>query len=135
MEREQQITKLVNVLRRTAGSLHGDVTEAVVGQAAGQYNRVLAALAKLDKGLDAVFVALPDDASEEVIVAACRQLAAYYSDEVSHAETPFESDSFKEFWRKSAEDLEEVGDFIRDSLGKMYREKKEREKPNKNGEA
>ena len=133
MEREQQITKLVSVLRRTSGSLHADASPEVVEQARGQYNRVLASLSKLDEEVGAVFVPLTEGASADVISAACRQLAAYYSDELEGIETPFDSESFKEFWRKSAKDLEDVGDFIRESISKMQ-EKKERLRTNKNGE-
>jgi len=132
MEREQQITKLVSVLRRTARSLHDETSPDVIDQAVGQYNRVLSALSRLDEEVEALFIPIVEGTGSDVVAAACRQLAAYYSDEASQSETPFDSDSFRDFWRKSAEDLEDVGDFIRDSIARMQ-EKKEA-KPHRNGE-
>ena len=132
MEREQQITKLVNVLRQTARSLHGDASQEVVAEAVGQYNRVLSTLSKVDDGVGDLFIPLTEGAASDVVSAACRRLAAYYRDEVHGPDTPFDSDSFKDFWKKSAEDLEDVGDFIRDSIARM--QEKRESKPNHNGE-
>jgi hypothetical protein len=127
MEREQQITKLVNVLRRTAASVEGDVSEEVILQAIGQYNRVLEALSDLDEGAKAIFIPLKDDTGAEAVAASCYQLAAYFRDETGIADTFFDTDAFKDFWQKSAQDLEEVGDYIRESIEKM-KEKKRRHK-------
>ena len=123
MERAQQLTKLVNVLRRTARSVRGETSAEVVEQAIGQYNRVLSALSELDNELEALFVSLPDGSDPGVVASACRQLAAYYRDEVGQPENPFDSDSFKDFWKSSAQDLEDVGDFIRDSIARMQEKK------------
>lgn len=132
MERERQVTKLVNVLRQTARSLHGEPSAEVVDQAQGQYNRVLSALSELDKEIETIFVPVPEGTGSDVVAAACRRLAAYYRDEVSHADSPFDADSFRDFWKKSAEDLEDVGDFIRDSLSRM--QEKKNPEPHSNGE-
>jgi hypothetical protein len=132
MEREQQLTKLVNVLRRTARSVRGETSADVVEQAIGQYNRVLSALSDLDNELEALFVPLADGSDPGVVASSCRQLAAYYRDEVSQPDNPFDSESFKGFWKSSAQDLEDVGDFIRDSIARMQ-EKKSTEQ-NRNGE-
>lgn len=132
MEREQQITKLINVLRRTALSVEGEASKEVVDQAIGQYNRVLSALTELDEGVGPVFVPLEEGTGPEAVAAACRQLASYYRDEVGLAEPLFDTDAFREFWQKSAQDLEEVGDFIRESIEKM-KEKKRKHEAHSNG--
>ena len=132
MEREQQITKLVNVLRQTARSLHGEASAEVVEEAVRQYNRILSALSKLDEDVESLFIPIADGTGSDVVAAACRRLAAYYRDEVSHVDTPFDADSFKDFWRQSAQDLEDLGDFIRDGIARMQEKKKA--KPHTNGE-
>ena len=132
MEREQQITKLVNVLRQTARSLHNEASAEVVEEAVGQYNRVLSALSKLDEDVQSLFLPITDGTGSDVVAAACRRLAAYYRDEVGHADTPFDADSFKDFWRRSAQDLEDVGDFIRDGIARM--QERREQKTHKNGE-
>ncbi len=132
MEREQQITKLVNVLRQTARSLHDEASTEVVDQASGQYNRVLDALTELDTEVGTLFLPIAEGADSDVVAAACRRLAAYYRDEVGHADTPFDADSFKDFWRRSAQDLEDVGDFIRDGIARM--QERREQKTHKNGE-
>jgi len=131
MEREQQITKLVNVLRQTARSLHGETSVEVVDQALGQYNRVLSTLSESDEELGVLFVPLAEGTGSDVVTAACRRLAAYYRDEVSHGDTPFDADSFRDFWRKSAEDLEDFSDFIRDGIARM--QDRREPKAHKNG--
>lgn len=130
MEREQQITKLVNVLRRTAASVQGDVSEEVTKQAIGQYNRVLSALSDLDEAAKAIFIPLEDDTGAEAVAASCYQLAAYFHDETGFTDTFFDSDAFKDFWQKSAQELEEVGDFIRESIEKMKARKRGKEMQN-----
>lgn len=132
MEREQQITKLVNVLRQTARSLHGDASTEVVEAAIGQYNRVLSTLSKLDEDVESLFVPITEGAGSDVVAADCRRLASYYRDEVGHTDTPFDSDSFRDFWKKSAEDLEDVGDFIRDGIARM--QERQKAKPHRNGD-
>jgi hypothetical protein len=136
MEREQQITKLVNVLRRTAASVQGDASAEVTKQAIGQYNRVLSTLSDLDEGAKAIFVPLEDDTGPEAVEASCHQLAAYFRDETGIADTFFDTDAFKDFWQKSAQDLEEVGDYIRESIEKMKAKKRRHEthEAHENGE-
>lgn len=135
MDREQQLTKLVNVLRRTARSAR-EGNDEVVERGRLQFNRVLDTLGGLDESVKAVFAPLDVGVSGPVVSAACKELIAYFEDEVGHPDIPFDSDSFREFWRKSAKDLEEVGDFIRESLGQLHKERKKAEesKPS-NGEA
>src|SRR5215470_19720252 len=86
MEREIEITKLVNVLRRTSRmALQSEWTGSSQDAAAfcvEQYNRVLARLKELDQEITPIFAPLAPDSSLSVAAMACRQLAAYYEDEV-----------------------------------------------------
>src|SRR5215510_7813706 len=86
MEREQEIAKLVNVLRRTSRmALQAEWTGSAADTAAfcvEQYNRVLARLKELDGSNVVVFEPLPAESSLTVAAMACRQLAAFYEDEV-----------------------------------------------------
>lgn len=133
MEREKQVTKLVNLLRRTARSVR-DGDEAVVERARQQFNRILETLEGLDESVKGVFTPLEEGATGPVVAAACRDLATYFQDETEYPEMPFDTDSFREFWRQSAKDLEDVGDFIRESLGQFKRERKKEEAAKSNGE-
>src|SRR5262249_59744671 len=87
MERDKEIAKLVNVLRRTARmAMQSEWTGG--SQDAGafcveQYNRVLARLKEIDAEITPIFAPLPADSSLSVAAMACGQLAAYYDDEVS----------------------------------------------------
>ena len=92
MEREKEIAKLVNVLRRTSRmALHSEWTggkEDAARFCVEQYNRVLARLKEIDQGVGTVFEPLPETSSLMVAAMACRQLAAYYEDEVGRAAAP-----------------------------------------------
>ncbi len=127
MERHKEINKLVNVLRKTARMAQnagwtGDDEDAAAF-CVNQYNRVLARLSDLDDGASVIFEPLPDNASLTVVALACRQLAAYYEDEVRSRHgwgrvygAAFDSESFQDFWRKSARDIEDLGEFIRENV-------------------
>ena len=128
MENEKEITRLINVLRKTARMAQqaawtdGDDEEAAAFSAA-QYNRVLARLTELDPTTATIFEPLPDDATLSVVALACRQLAAYYEDETCAPSgwgrvygAAFDADAFKDFWRKSARDIEDLGEFIRENI-------------------
>jgi hypothetical protein len=139
MEREKEVSKLVNVLRRTArmalqageagGS--GDVARFTVEQ----YNRVLARLKELDPSVGSIFDSLPADSSLPVAGMACRQLAAYYEDEAGaqwrwgrgHG-IGIDAESFKEFWQRSARDIEDFGEYIRGSVDEWLRQRKSKGK-------
>ena len=65
---------------------------------------------------------------------ACRQLAAYYEDEVGAGPSwgraygiHFDAEPFKDFWRKSARDIEDLGEFIRESIEEWARQRKTRD--------
>lgn len=84
MERDREITKLTNVLRRiaraashAAWSRDPDAARFCVLQ----YNRVLARLSELEPAIATLFTALPDNASPEVTRIAAHELAAYFEDE------------------------------------------------------
>src|SRR6185295_853750 len=116
MEREKELAKLVNVLRRTSRmALQSDGTGSNQDAArfcVEQYNRVLARLRELDPDVGAVFEPLPADSSLTVAAMACRQLAAYYEDEVGRSSgwggvwadprygAWVDKKAFKEFWNK-----------------------------------
>ncbi|HXG66286.1 MAG TPA: hypothetical protein VNO70_14385 [Blastocatellia bacterium] len=130
MEREQEIAKLVNVLRRTARmALQSEWTGGNQDAAAfcvEQYNRVLARLKELDAGVGAVFEPLPSGSSLTVAAMACRQLAAYYEDEVRSAPGWAKAQDFtlEDFLKKSARDIEDLGEFIRESIAEWARHRK-----------
>jgi hypothetical protein len=154
MEREKELGKLVSVLRRTARvATHAEWTgtgEDTAAYCVERYNRVLSRLKELDEGVGAIFDPLPADSSLNVVALACRQLAAYYEDETGRphgwgdwkgvwadprAGVWVDKRAFKEFWAKSARDLEDLGEFIRDNIEEWFRgrapkepEKKEEKK-------
>jgi hypothetical protein len=146
MEREKEIAKLVNVLRRTSRmALHSEWTggkEDAARYCAEQYNRVLARLREIDQSVGTVFEALPADSSLMVAAMACRQLAAYYEDEVGQGPRwgakpyglRFDQEHFKEFWQKSARDIEDLGEYIRESIEEWVRQRKRKPESNKGTE-
>jgi hypothetical protein len=137
MEREQEIAKLVNVLRRTSRmALQAEWTGSAADTAAfcvDQYNRVLARLKELDGSNVVIFEPLPAGSSLPVAAMACRQLAAFYEDEVPRGgweprwskDVPFfDPRPFKEFWEKSAREIEDFGEYIRESFDEWARQRK-----------
>ena len=146
MEREQEIAKLVNVLRRTSRmALQSEWTggkEDAAAHCTDQYNRVLARLQEMDPGVGTIFEPLPAGSSLTVVAMASRQLAAYYEDELGPArgsgrgQYNFVFDpkmhTFKEFWEKSAREFEDMGEFIRESIDEWLRHKKEATREEKN---
>jgi|SRR6185503_8309148 hypothetical protein len=137
MERQKELYKLINVLRRTwRMSMQFEWTSGGKEDAAAyctdQYNRVLARLKEMDPGLGAIFEPLPAGSSLAVVAMASRQLGAYYEDEIGggkgfgrvHA-FAFDSNKFREFWEKSAREFEDMGEFIRESIDEWLRHKKE----------
>jgi hypothetical protein len=135
MEREKEIARLVNVLRKTARMAMQSEWTGSVPDAAGwcveQYNRVLARLRELEPGIAAVFEPLPPGSSLTVAAMACRQLSAYFEDEAGrergwgrpHA-FAFDASTFKDFWRESAKDIEDFGEFIRESVDQWARHRR-----------
>ena len=136
MEREKELVKLINVLRRTSRmALQSEWTggkEDASAFCTEQYNRVLARLKEIDAGVGAIFEPLPAGSSLTVVAMASRQLAAYYEDELG---TPkgfgrgygfaFDASKFREFWEKSAREFEDMGEFIRESIDEWLKHKKQ----------
>jgi hypothetical protein len=137
MERQKELFKLINVLRRTGRmALQSEWTGGKEDAAAfctDQYNRVLARLKEMDTSVGVVFEPLPAGSSLTVVAMASRQLAAYYEDELGPMKGfgsrgygfAFDPQKFKEFWEKSAREFEDMGDFIRESVDEWLRHKKE----------
>ena len=136
MERQKELFKLINVLRRTSRmALQSEWTggkEDAAKFCTDQYNRVLTRLKEMDPGVSGVFEPLPEGSSLTVVAMASRQLAAYYEDEFGPARGfgrgygfAFDPKMFKEFWEKSAREFEDMGEFIRESIDEWLRHKKE----------
>lgn len=136
MERDKELVKLINVLRRTSRmALQSEWTggkEDAAAYCTDQYNRVLARLKEMDPGVGVVFEPLPAGSSLTVVAMASRQLGAYYEDELGPAKGfgrgygfAFDPKMFKEFWEKSAREFEDMGEFIRESIDEWLKHKKE----------
>ena len=136
MEREKELLKLINVLRRTSRmALQSEWTggkEDAAAYCTDQYNRVLARLKEIDSNVGTVFEPLPAGSSLTVVAMASRQLGAYYEDELGPARGfgkaygfAFDPKMFKEFWEKSAREFEDMGEFIRESIDEWLRHKKQ----------
>lgn len=136
MEREKELVKLINVLRRTSRmALQSEWTggkEDAAAYCTDQYNRVLARLKEMDPGVGSIFEPLPAGSSLTVVAMASRQLGAYYEDELGPSKGfggraygfAFDPKTFKEFWEKSAKEFEDMGEFIRESIDEWLRHKK-----------
>ena len=138
MEREKELVKLMNVLRRTSrmalqSEWTGGSKEDAAAFCTDQYNRVLTRLKELDPGVGAIFDPLPAGSSLTVVAMASRQLFAYYEDELGllkglggHGYAfAFDPKTFREFWEKSSREIEDMGEFIRESIDQWLRHKKE----------
>jgi hypothetical protein len=135
MEREKELAKLINVLRRTARmalqSAWAGGGQDAASYCTEQYNRVLGRLKEIDPDVATVFEPLPAGSSLAVVAMACRQLAAYYEDEVGHARRfghaygfALDPEMFREFWRKSAREIEDLGEFTRECIEEWARVQK-----------
>lgn len=135
MEREKELVKLINVLRRTSRmALQSEWTGGKADAAAfctDQYNRVLSRLKELDPGVGAVFEPLPAGSSLTVVAMAARQLGAYYEDELGPTKGfrrgygfAVDPRAFREFWEKSTREFEDMGEFIRESIDEWLRRRK-----------
>ena len=138
MERDKELLKLINVLRRTSRmALQSEWTGGKEDAAAfctEQYNRVLARLKELDPNVGVIFEPLAASSSLTVVAMASRQLAAYYEDELGPTRGfgggrgygfAFDSSKFRDFWEKSAREFEDMGEFIRESIDEWLKHKKE----------
>ena len=137
MEREKELLKLINVLRRTSRmALQSEWTggkEDAAAYCTDQYNRVLTRLKEIDPNVSVVFEPLPAGSSLTVVAMASRQLAAYYEDELGPPPKGFnrgygfavDPRMFREFWDRSAREFEDLGEFIRESIDEWLKRKKE----------
>jgi hypothetical protein len=142
MERETELIKLINVLRRTSRmAMQSEWTGGKEDAAAfctEQYNRVLTRLKEIDSTVGSVFDPLPPGSSLTVVAMASRQLAAYFEDELGPEKGfgraygfGFDPKMFKEFWEKSSREFEDLGEFIRESIEQWARQRKKPEKDSK----
>jgi hypothetical protein len=90
MERDKELAKLINVLRRiaraashAAWSRDPDAARFCVLQ----YNKVLARVTELEPAVGPLFIALPESTSADVTKIAAHELAAYFEDEAAPAAT------------------------------------------------
>jgi hypothetical protein len=142
MEKQKELAKLINVLRRTSRmAMQSEWTGSAQDTAAfcvEQYNRVLARLKELDESVGRLFDPLPPGSSLTVVAMACRQLAAYFEDEVGSPGGPrrsygfdFDPNMFKDFWAKSAHEFEDLGQYIRECIDEWGRVRKCKDEPPK----
>ena len=86
---EQEIVKLLNVLRLTARAARYFEWTRSASEATQfcivQYNRVLARLSELEPAIKPLFTPLDENASPEVIRMAARELIAYFEMDESQA--------------------------------------------------
>jgi hypothetical protein len=99
MEREQELNKLINVLRRIA-SLATHAQSMSAGESDARYgialfNKILARLGELDPNIKNVFEPLAEDSSLLSVAMACDQVVSYYEDEVRAPESDSKSWTWK----------------------------------------
>ncbi len=136
MEREKEIRRLVSVLLQTArtgfqSEWTGSGSKDAAALCVDRHNRILARLMEYEPEISTVFAPLPADSSLTTAAIACRQLASYFEDETgwssrwkaayTHACDP---KGFKEFWRKSAKDVQDLGEYMRECAEEWARRRK-----------
>jgi hypothetical protein len=88
MERDREIRKLLNVLRRIVRGANFVSWKQAEPDAArfcvSQYNKVLGRLVELEPAAAPVFTRLPEAATPEVTRMAAYELAAYFEDEAAN---------------------------------------------------
>jgi cytochrome P450 len=132
MDREKEIIKLVHVLQQTARmAFQSEWTVSGSGDTAAlcvdRHNRILARLKELDPGLSPVFEPLSAESSLAAAAISCRQLASYYEDEIgwsSRWKHAYDPKAFREFWRKSARDIQDLGEYMRECAEEWARRRK-----------
>ncbi|HEX8087371.1 MAG TPA: hypothetical protein VF762_00865 [Blastocatellia bacterium] len=91
MERDREIVKLINVLRRIGRAANYAAIYNRQPDAArfcvSQYNKVLARLGELEPAVAPLFAGLAEDTSPEVTRLAASELAAFFEEE-SESERP-----------------------------------------------
>lgn len=145
MERDEELVKLIKVLRRTARmTMQAEWTGGSQDAAAfcvEQYNKILARLKELDPDIVKIFEPLPAGSSLTVVSMACKQVAAYYQDKVGKEEgwdrsfgfgggagcPPwFKFKAFRNFMGASPNEFEDLGEIIRESFQEWARRRKQK---------
>ncbi len=146
MDRDKEIAKLVRVLQQTArmafqSEWTGSGSNDAAALCVDRHNRILARLKELDPDISAVFEPLAPDSSLTAAAIACRQLASYYEDEIGwssrwkHAyDSACDPKAFKEFWRKSARDVQDLGEYMRECAEEWARRRKAKGEAEAEGE-
>jgi hypothetical protein len=91
MERDRELAKLINVLRRiarAAGHAAWSRDPDAARFCALQYNKVLARVSELEPAAVPLFASLPDSASADVTKIAAHELASFFEDEAATAGAP-----------------------------------------------
>jgi hypothetical protein len=126
MERDREIRKLTNVLLQTArmafqSEWTGSGSSDAAALCVDRHNRILARLKEYEPEISNLFEPLGEKSSLATAAIACRQLASYFEDETGwpsrwkHAySNACDPRAFKEFWRKSARDVQDLGEFMRE---------------------
>jgi hypothetical protein len=87
MERDREISKLVNVLQSIARALQyvawNNAPEDATTFCVAQYNRVLSRLREIEPAISELFTELPANAPAQVVRIATHELAAYFEDEAA----------------------------------------------------
>lgn len=132
MEKEQELRKMINVLRQTArmamqSEWTGSVTDAAT-ICVERYNRILSRLKELEPTVASIFEPLAAESSLAAAAIACRQLAAYFEEEAGLSPgwakayaIGCDPERFKGFWRESAGDVRDFGEFIRECMDEWAR--------------
>jgi len=141
MDKENEITKLIHVLQQTGrmafqSEWTGSGSSDAAALCVDRHNRILARLKELDPAISAAFEPLPAESSMTAAAISCRQLAAYYEDEIgwpSRWKHVYDSASdpkaFKEFWRKSSKDIQDLGEYMRECAEEWARRRKAKTEP------
>jgi hypothetical protein len=144
MDKENEIAKLIHVLQQTArmafqSEWTGSGSNDAAALCVDRHNRILVRLRQLDSGLSEVFEPLAAESSLTAAAIACRQLAAYYEDEIGwssrwkHAyDSACDPKAFKQFWRKSARDIQDLGEYMRECAEEWARRRKAKAEPEPN---
>ena len=135
----KEMQKLLNVLRRMARTARMNHFMMAAGAqdhadsySVGQYNRILERIHSLDaSGLPSLFAPLPENSSWGTLGNACRDLSAYYEDEVSESKINWNGFSVDYRFDKSAfrpqgmpEEVSELGHFIREKIAEWQDRKR-----------
>ncbi len=137
MDKEQELKKLISVLRQTARmAMQSEWTGSAKDAApvcVERYNRILSRLKELEPTVANIFEPLPAESSLAASAMACRQLAAYFEEEAgwfpgwarAYA-VGCDPERFKDFWRRSAGDVREFGEFMRECMDEWAKRRKEK---------